>query len=259
MARRKAEPTDALRDIGAETGPAATGPAARTRAQEADKGNGPRPRGRPKSEAKRAAVMQAAARLFLEQGLQAVSMDQIAEAAGVSKRTVYGHFGSKEALFAACTRWRSRERRFEAGGLAPNEDARSALLRLTKRLMTLVFDPDVIAMCRVVQFEAAEHPEVARQFFENGPSQSHAVVVELLRRLIDRGDLRAHDVDVAAWQLINLSFGTFRMRLMLSLIDAVPADELDLHLRRTVDDFLRLYGAGDSGGGCDGGPPHDTA
>lgn len=188
--------------------------------------------------------MQAAARLFLEQGLQAVSMDQVAEAAGVSKRTVYGHFGSKEALFEACTRWRSRERRFDAGALDPAEDARSALLRLTNRLMTLVFDPDVIAMCRVVQFEAAEHPEVARQFFDNGPAQSHVVVVDVLRQLIARGALREHDAEVAAWQLINLSFGTFRMRLMLGLIDAVPADELDRHLRRTVDDFLRLYGPG---------------
>jgi TetR/AcrR family transcriptional repressor of mexJK operon len=199
-------------------------------------------RGRPKSEAKRAAIMQTAAHLFLEQGLKAVSMDQVAEVAGVSKRTVYGHFGSKEALFAACTRWRSRQRRVDGALLLPDDGARSALLRLTRRLMALVFEPDVIAMCRVVQFEALEHPAVARQFFENGPAQSHAVAADLLRRLIARGDLREHDAEAAAWQLINLSFGTFRMRLMLGLIEAVPEGELDAHLRSTVEDFLRLYG-----------------
>jgi len=185
--------------------------------------------------------MQAAARLFLEQGPQSISMDAVAELAGVSKRTVYAHFGSKEALFEACSRWQSRERRLDGELLKADEDTRAVLLRTTGRLMRLVLDPAVIAMCRVVQYEAIEHPEVAAQFFENGPVQSHAMVVRLLEELARRGDLRVDDVDAAAWQLINLSFGTFRMRLMLNLIDRVSEDELDAHLRRTVDDFLRLY------------------
>ncbi|NEX21255.1 TetR/AcrR family transcriptional regulator [Thiorhodococcus mannitoliphagus] len=200
-------------------------------------------RGRPRSEAKRAAIMQAAARLFLEQGPQAISMDRVAAVAGVSKRTVYAHFGSKEGLFEACTRWQSRTRRLEGALLQVDEDARTALFRTIRRLMQLVLDPAVIAMCRVVQYEATEHPEVAAQFFENGPRQSHAVIVALLEALRARGDLRIDELDTAAWQLINLSFGTFRMRLMLNLIDCVPEAELDAHLRRTTDDFLRLYGA----------------
>lgn len=200
-------------------------------------------RGRPRSEAKRDAILQAAARLFLEQGPQAISMDRVAVAAGVSKRTVYAHFDSKEQLFEACTRWQSRTRRLDGARLEVDEDAHTALLRTMRRLMRLVLDPAVIAMCRVVQYEAAEHPEVAAQFFESGPMQSHAVVVGLLEALCARGELRIDEPDTAAWQLINLSFGTFRMRLMLNLLDDVPEAELDAHLRRTVNDFLRLYRA----------------
>src|SRR5690606_22208157 len=54
--------------------------------------------GRPKDLAKRAAILQAAERMFLQHGFEGVSMDQIAAAAGVSKLTVYSHFGDKDAL-----------------------------------------------------------------------------------------------------------------------------------------------------------------
>ena len=57
--------------------------------------------GRPKDLAKRASILEAAKQLFLEQGYQGVSLDQIAATAGVSKLTVYSHFGDKETLFAA--------------------------------------------------------------------------------------------------------------------------------------------------------------
>lgn len=51
------------------------------------------------SEIKYNRLMKQAEGLFLEQGYRAVSMDQIAEAAGISKMTIYKHFPSKEALF----------------------------------------------------------------------------------------------------------------------------------------------------------------
>src|ERR1700755_3264220 len=47
------------------------------------------------------AILEAAGQLFREQGYGAVSMDQIAREAGVSKATVYAHFESKDELFGA--------------------------------------------------------------------------------------------------------------------------------------------------------------
>src|SRR5690606_40647684 len=61
---------------------------------------GPGP-GRPKDLGKRAAILDAAKRMFVMHGFDGVSMDQIAAEAGVSKLTVYSHFGDKESLFAA--------------------------------------------------------------------------------------------------------------------------------------------------------------
>jgi TetR/AcrR family transcriptional regulator of autoinduction and epiphytic fitness len=55
----------------------------------------------PKEWKKRAELLEAAADAFCDEGYEAASMDRIAERAGASKRTVYNHFGSKEALFHA--------------------------------------------------------------------------------------------------------------------------------------------------------------
>src|SRR3990167_5928983 len=57
--------------------------------------------GRPKDMEKRTAVLEAAMVLFPSRGYDGVSMDAIAQAAGVSKLTVYSHFADKEALFGA--------------------------------------------------------------------------------------------------------------------------------------------------------------
>ena len=55
--------------------------------------------GRPKDLGKRAAILEAAKSLFVDQGYNGVSMDSIAAQACVSKLTVYSHFGDKETLF----------------------------------------------------------------------------------------------------------------------------------------------------------------
>jgi AcrR family transcriptional regulator len=55
-------------------------------------------------------VVATAAELFLQKGFQEVSMDRIAEAAGITKVTVYQHFKTKEALLLECLRWRIERR-----------------------------------------------------------------------------------------------------------------------------------------------------
>src|SRR5438094_7744697 len=94
---------------------------------------------------KAAIVLAAAKRAFLAAGFGAVSMDTIAREAGVSKATVYAHFGSKEELFGAviereCERYFDR---FSAGELDPR-DVRASLTILGRRFLELVLSPDVI-------------------------------------------------------------------------------------------------------------------
>lgn len=198
--------------------------------------------GRPKSEEKRQAILEAATALFLEKGLQGTSMDAVAREAGVSKQTVYSHFQNKEALYSACIKAKVASYGFEETGFTGTGEPGAALFSLVKHFMALIFDPEVVAMHRIVMAEAASHPRIAALYYESGPGATHAAVEAFLRRLVDRGALRSHDTRYAASQLLNMAFGHFHLQLQFGLVQQIPEAELETHLRQVVADFLVLYG-----------------
>ena len=198
--------------------------------------------GRPKSEEKRAAILSAASDLFLERGLKATSMDAVAARAEVSKQTVYSHFRNKDDLFRRCI-----QNKVASCGLAGDEavddpDLRTALRNRARRFVELVFDPEVVAMFRVVVGEAAAHPRISRLFYESGPAATIANLSAFLERQVELGRLRIDDPIDAATQFMVLAKGELHMRLMMNLAPAVDAERLEQHVRRVVDQFLLLYG-----------------
>ena len=116
---------------------------------------------------KRMAILAAAAEQFRACGFEATSVDRIAAAAGVSKRTVYNHFPSKDELFTE-----TLVQLFQSGADALDLPYRSELgLReqLTELLahkMRTLADRDVIDLARVAIAEAIHAPERARAVFD---------------------------------------------------------------------------------------------
>lgn len=115
---------------------------------------------------KRKAILAAAADQFRAHGYEASSVDSIAAAAGVSKRTVYNHFPSKEELFAETI-----VQLFQSGAGEEELPYRSELgLReqlselLALKLQTLE-DPAFLALARVAVGEAIHAPERAQPVF----------------------------------------------------------------------------------------------
>src|SRR4051812_7291322 len=102
--------------------------------------------GRPKDLEKGAAILEAAKRLFTTQGFDGTSMDQIAAAAGVSKLTVYSHFGDKENLFAACAKAYCEQQLpptlFEPH---PEVPLRQRLLDIARAFFGMISSPEAIA------------------------------------------------------------------------------------------------------------------
>ena len=117
--------------------------------------------GRPKDLEKRAAILEAAKRLFLERTYDAVSMDAIAGEAGVSKLTVYSHFKDKASLFEAAVETKCEEQLpaaiFRPG--APDEDIGERLRRIARGFHGLVTSPEAIELFRVMAAQAQTNPE----------------------------------------------------------------------------------------------------
>src|SRR5471032_2743486 len=112
---------------------------------------------------KRAAVIAAAIDEFLAAGFDATSMDRIAARAGVSKRTVYNHFPSKEVLFAAILRqlWDSSDAG-EAPAYSGSQPLRAQLLKLLLKKLSLLNDEAFLSLARVAIAAGIHSPERAR-------------------------------------------------------------------------------------------------
>lgn len=174
----------------------------------------------------------------------------IAQHAGVSKQTVYSHFENKEELFKACIRAKVAGYGFDETATVYDLDLRSALLTITRRFVDLLFDPEVVAMHRVVMGEAASQPRIAALFFDSGPKRTKATVCVFLQKQVAAGRLAIADDRLlyAAVQLLNMAVGMYQLQLLLCLRDSVDEAELELHLERAVDDFLRLYAVSQGAG-----------
>ncbi|MGZ2749081.1 TetR/AcrR family transcriptional regulator [Burkholderia stagnalis] len=150
---------------------------------------------------KRAAIVSAAIEEFLAAGYDATSMDRIAARADVSKRTVYNHFSSKDALFAAILHqlWDASH-----SGSTPafcgDVPLRAQLLDLLARKLRLLNDDAFLALARVAIAAAIHSPERARDMVERLGEREEGVTV-WIRAAAAAGRLAAPDPAFASHQL----------------------------------------------------------
>ncbi len=197
--------------------------------------------GRPRSEAKRAAILDAAGTLFLTQGPENTSMDAVAREANVSKQTVYSHFGDKDSLFAACIQ--SKVSSYRVADLPDliDLDLRAALLELGHRFMDLLMDKQVVAMFRVVIGASASHPHIGALFYDNGPRRTIDALAALLDHHARAGTIDCSDTREAAAIFLDLLAAHLQRRMLLA-VDSAPSKAAQrAQIERTVDRFLRLF------------------
>jgi len=203
--------------------------------------------GRPKDMGKRAAILDAAKRLFVEQGYDGVSMDQIAAAAGVSKLTVYSHFGDKDALFAASARAYCEQRLPpELFAAHPDVPLRERMLEIAQAFYAMVSSPEAVAGHRILCTPQMADSPVPAIFWEAGPKRVQAEFSELLRRRIDAGELEIDDAARAASQFFTLLKGDQHARLVMGCGEASCREEAREHVAASVDMFLRAYARRDT-------------
>jgi TetR/AcrR family transcriptional repressor of mexJK operon len=202
----------------------------------------------PRSERKRAAILDAATAAFLREGYRGTSMDEIAAAAGVSKQTVYKHFTDKRGLFAEMVASAVDESRdpveAELATLEPSEDIAGDLRRLARRQLDSILEPRLLALRRLVIAEAERFPDLGRTFYERGFGRSSAQVAEALARLSDGGALRIDDPQLAAAHLSWLTLSAPVNRAMLLGPSGIPPKaEIDRYIDTGVRVFLAAYGS----------------
>ncbi|MGN6151643.1 MAG: TetR/AcrR family transcriptional regulator [Lysobacteraceae bacterium] len=201
--------------------------------------------GRPKDLGKRAAILDVAKRLFTQSGFDGVSMDQIAAEAGVSKLTVYSHFGDKESLFSAAIRAKCEEQMPSALFLAGLEGSlREQLTAIARAFLALITSEEALAMHRTMMAPGTGDSHVRELFWQAGPQMVKDAFSEFLRARVARGELAIEDVPRAASQFLCLVKGELHMQLLCGMCCSAPAADIEEHIASTVDFYLRASATG---------------
>jgi len=195
----------------------------------------------------RAAVVDAARTLFLRQGYAGTTMEQIAAAARLTKRTVYNNYGDKDALFRRVVAdvlayaeafARGLHEEFTAGVTAAN--LRATLDDLARRLALGIVRPEVIALRRLLIGEARAFPRLGAEYFDRAPGQVLDALASGFAQLDRRRLLRIDNPRRAAAHFAYLVAGEPLDRAML--VGTVPPKAAIIAgARDGVETFVARY------------------
>jgi len=198
-----------------------------------------------KTEAKRQAILKAAAEVFREVGFERASMSEIRSRIGGSKATLYNYFPSKEKLFFEVM-YQAKELELGAITAAVDPDAadvRQELLQFGQRLLPALYSPEAIALRRLAIAESG-HSNIGKIVFQGSTVPIEKHVAEFLRTQMKRGVLRTADPKTGAMHLLSLLESELLQRMLLGVMDTVKPEALRGAVRRAVEVFLSGYGRG---------------
>ena len=197
---------------------------------------------RPQAQRKRQSLLDAATRMFLELGYEAASINDLIARVGGSKSSVYAHFGSKEALFAAIIDATLSE------VLAPLTDLdlrerplAEGLEFLALKTLEALTSERGVGVQRLVFAEALREPAIGRLYWEHGPARGIEGLSRYLRLRAARGDAVVPDPQPAA----EYFWGMLLHRIMLERYCGVSGPPTRAQMaalaRRVSADFLAQW------------------
>jgi AcrR family transcriptional regulator len=196
------------------------------------------------SDEKARQILDGAREIFLRDGFDGASMNDIARAAGVSKGTLYVYFQSKDQLFAALIRHDKRQQAEQSChwiGDRVEGDARTVLTTLGRRLLEKLTHPYNVAQVRTVMAVAPKFPGIGRAFWETGPNYGTQRLAAILDRLVGEGELAIADTRTAATLFLQMCQGDVFRQLMFCVVDHVDDVEIDEAVAAAVEVFLAAH------------------
>jgi len=192
--------------------------------------------------AKRRQIVEGARSIFLAQGFDAASMNDIARAAGVSKGTLYVYFANKEQLFEAIVREECLAHAESVFNLNPaDHDVEAVLTRLGTMYIEFLTTPGKASALRTVIAIAYRMPEIGKVFYETGPAWGISRVADYLRAQSVAGILAVDDCEVAAAQFLESCQATLFKPVLFNFAPAPEKKQIDHVVGIAVRTLLAAY------------------
>jgi AcrR family transcriptional regulator len=205
----------------------------------------PAPRESPPPEPTRAdEILDAALALMAENGYRDTTMLQVATRARASKNTLYQHFPTKQALFAALVaRAASAMNADITAALDGNAPLEPTLRQFGIHLLTLLTGPQSLAINRAAIAEAHVAPELAQALAANGRENTAPLVQRYFAAQVAAGRMRRVDGADAIETFIGLLVGDLQVRLLWGIATPPDAAAIKRRAQRAAERFVLLFGA----------------
>ncbi|PWE29308.1 TetR/AcrR family transcriptional regulator [Maritimibacter sp. 55A14] len=190
-------------------------------------------------------VLEGARMIFMRDGFEGASVDEIARAAGVSKATLYSYFPDKRLLFTEVARLECNRQADEALGKIDMSAPIEVILREAgDRIVRFFLSEFGQQVFRICVSESHRFPELGRRFYESGPALLCERLSHVLSPAIARGELRIDDLDLAAHQFGELCKSDLFVRSLCGVTTDVSQSEIDRVVNGAVEMFMARYGTG---------------
>lgn len=188
-------------------------------------------------------VLDGAREIFMRDGFEGASVDEIARAARVSKATLYSYFPDKRLLFSEVARIECNRQAEEA--LCKLEDSATieeVLREAADRVVRFFLSDFGQQMYRICVSESHRFPELGARFYDSGPRLLRERMSRILQSYVDKGDLNIPDMDLAASQFGELCKSDLFVRCLCGVGGTHSEADIARIVNGTVEMFLARYG-----------------
>lgn len=189
-------------------------------------------------------VLEGARQVFMSDGFEGASVDEIARVAGVSKATLYSYFPDKRLLFMEVA---TTECQRQAQSALDNIDVaappREVLTQTGLHFLRFITSDLGQRIFRICVAESDRFPELGQKFYNSGPAVFRAEMAAYFKQAEARGELRLEDPILAADQFGELCKADVWPRLVFGMIRQVSDEDIVRVVDGAVETFMARYGA----------------
>ena len=189
-------------------------------------------------------VIEGARQVFMSDGFEGASVDDIASAANVSKATLYSYVPDKRLLFMEVAKQECQRQADAAiARMQMSGPAGDVLFEAASHMVRFFISDFGRQTYRIAVAESDRFPEIGQAFYNSGPTIARTALTNYLRERIAAGELEIEDIDLAADQFIELCKASLHTKIMMGVKTDFTDAEIDRVIHGAVETFLARYGA----------------
>ena len=188
-------------------------------------------------------VLKGARDVFMSDGFEGASVDEIARVANVSKATLYSYFPDKRLLFMEVARSEcERQARDALDSIDVEAHPREVLTQTGLHFLRFITTDFGQRIFRICVAEADRFPELGQRFYASGPAVFRQEMAAYFSQAVARGELAMDDPIMAADQFGELCKADIWPRLIFGVTKSASDEDIKRVVDNAVETFLARYG-----------------